>query len=535
MNVRATAGSPPVRGFAVCGGPDSRDLEGRDLAGVGGLVPAFLQAGTLHPLEDVTPAGGPRVRGWLVGATPDAAATALAAVRRSGVLLCGELYHRERLLDTLELTDAELTDAELTDADIVAAAWQRFGSSGLRLLNGRFAAVLFGTDDGPVLITDHAGSVPLYVSVDGAGWSVATEAKCLRARSASAVTDLAGTRAVARTVGVHQVRGASAVRLRGGRHTDVVRTWVPPQHRSTMAPDESTSRLRAVLDAAVATRLRPQCTVVLSGGVDSGAVTALGSQHQRLHTLTMGTEVSDEFAAARVVAEHAGTDHRELHLPAADVLAALPRTVAAAEIVDAEVVEYLLPLVALMSAVPAPATFLTGYGADIPLGGMHRTLRDPIALDDTIAAEIAEVDVLNEMSPVVGGFAGHWTTHPYWDREVLDLLLQLPASHKLRDGTDKWVLRAAVAGDLPAATARRAKLGVHEGSGSQSAWTAALRERGVAEPDVPAVKNAVVAAIFDEVVTGRRDPEGVDLDEVHDSVLGATRTHQESHQEVAAT
>lgn len=499
-----TPDGPPVRGFAVTVGDSGT------APAAGGCAPAFLTTG---PVREIAGAG---LRGWAVTG-PDAAAPD-AALARTGVLLCGELYHRDRLLDTI----GGEPDGD-SDADLVAHAWRTLGRGGLRLLNGRFAAVILaGGDRAALLVTDHAGGVPLFVAADRGRWHVATEAKCLRGDDGRPVP---GTRPTPRRPGVRQVRGATAVELPGV--AEPVRswpTWTPPQHRSTVAADVAAVRLRGVLDDAVRTRIGPGCAVVLSGGVDSGAVTALAARHTTPRTITMGTEVADEFAAARAVAEHVGTDHHEVRLRSADVTAALPWAVAAAEIVDAEVVEYLLPLVALYRRLP-PTRLLTGYGADIPLGGMHRQERSPTTLDETITAEIAEVDVLNEMSPVVGGFAGHWATHPYWDREVLDLLLGLPATRKLRDGTDKWVLRAAVAADLPAATAYRAKLGVHEGSGSQSAWTAALREHGVPADAVAAAKTAVVAACHDEVVARRVHPADVDLDALYSTALYSTALH----------
>jgi (carboxyethyl)arginine beta-lactam-synthase len=190
----------------------------------------------------------------------------------------------------------------------------------------------------------------------------------------------------------------------------------------------------------------------------------------------------------------------------------------AAESTDPNIIEYLLPLVALYRALDGPARrILTGYGADIPLAGMHREDRLP-NLDTAVAYDMATFDGLNEMSPVLSAVSGHWTTHPYWDREVLDLLVGLEAGLKRRYGRDKWVLRAALADALPEATVKRPKLGVHEGSGTTSSFSLLLTEHGVAEKDVETAKSQVVRELFDLTVVGGRRPAEVSCAEVVRSV-----------------
>jgi (carboxyethyl)arginine beta-lactam-synthase len=276
-------------------------------------------------------------------------------------------------------------------------------------------------------------------------------------------------------------------------------------------------RVTAVLDDAVRERLDSgPATVPLSGGLDSSSVAALArGAGAVVETISLGTDAGDEFAAARTVAEHLGTTHREFRVRGVDLLRQLPWAVAAAEITDAEVLEYLLPLVVLYRTLPGTGRrVLTGYGADIPLGGMHRATIRLDGLDQVIATDMQGFDGLNEMSSVLGGLAGHWTTHPFWDRAVLDVLVALEPGLKRRHGQDKWVLREAMSGMLPEATVTRPKLGIHEGSGATSVWTALLRDSGVAERDVPAAKNAMATAIHRLVVAQAQPPDAVSFDDV---------------------
>lgn len=475
--------------------------------------------------------GGLHASGWAIQGDPGAA-IATASGDGVTVLLAGELHHRgsddiPEIGDIPEFGDATAT---LTDAEFLLACWQHYGRAGLRLIQGRFCVVIL--DAGAVVAaTDHAGSIPLYLRVLAGSLEVATEAKALGGASAGrnpGVTAIPGTAPVPGLADVRRVRAGTAVTVvpSSGAKT-AMRTWSPPQHREMLAPAKAVARLSDALTAAVCTRLDDgPVTVVLSGGIDSSAVAALTKRHAHgtVTTVSLGTDAGDEFDAARLVAEHLGTTHHELRVGSEQVIRALPWAVAAAEMVDAEVLEYLLPLVVLYQQLPGgPRRILTGYGADIPLGGMHRDTDMVGSLDDVIAHDMATFDGLNEMSPVIGGTAGHWTTHPFWDRSVLDLLVRLEPGLKRREGIDKWVLRAAVADLLPEQTVRRPKLGIHEGSGTTSTWTAMLKAEGLPDERVAAAKRAMVEAIHRRVNCEGEPPALVDVDEVLRDAIAADR------------
>lgn len=461
-------------------------------------------------------AGGAVLSG--TGVSPGAAgadhSSGLAVDRDVAVVLAGELYHRDAVTAVAATVG--------TDAELLLACYQRYGPAAFRFLNGRFAALVLTTGQ-LVLATDHASSVPLYVRITGRAVQVATEAKAL-ARGTSCALDghgeLAGTVPVSGSPGLHRVR-AGTVTLLGmprpsrTRMTRAVRTWAPPVSRMLMEPDRAVAATAVRLDAAVRTRLAGDAhTLVLSGGIDSSALAALLSAAQPVvKTVSLGTDVSDEFEAARMVARHLGTEHTELTMPARDLLRELPFAVAAAEMHDPDVLEYLLPLVALYRRLPGPPRrILTGYGADIPLGGMHRTTESLAELDGIIADDMSTFDGLNELSPVLSGIAGHWSTHPYWDRDVLDLLVSLEPGLKRREGLDKWVLRTAMADRLPAQTWKRRKLGIHEGSGLSSTWSEALRDAGVPADSVPAAKRTMALQLYKTLVLNGAPAEEVDVD-----------------------
>ncbi|MEN3585340.1 asparagine synthase-related protein [Streptomyces sp. ZYX-F-203] len=449
------------------------------------------------------------------------AAGATAGDADTAVVLAGELYNRD------EIASAVACDAASSDAELLLALVDRYGLHAFRLVNGRFAAAVL-TGGTVLLATDHAGSVPLYTRHLPDGVLAATEAKALADNPAGSLGHpVSGARRVRRLPGLYQVPAGTVLEFDlDGSAATAHRTWQPPAARRILGEDHAVEEVRRVLARAVERRLpggRP--LVVLSGGIDSSAVAALADRSRPgIDTLSMGTDTADEFPQARIVAEHLSSDHREVTIPTADLLAQLPHTVHAAETLDPDIVEYLLPLTALYRRLDGPARrVLTGYGADIPLGGMHREDRLP-NLDTVVAHDMDTFDGLNEMSPVLSTLSGHWSTHPYWDRDVLDCLTGLEAGLKRRHGRDKWVLRAAMGDLLPSTTVNRPKLGVHEGSGTTSSFSLLLTDAGVPEERLPAAKARFVRYLFDRVVVGGVHPDDVPVGDAVSHVVEETPT-----------
>ncbi|EFG04561.1 asparagine synthase-related protein [Streptomyces clavuligerus] len=511
-----------VYGFRVRIGTEGRPGGGPGGHSEPGSAPRFAVRGTHVPVHD-----GTAYPLWSGTAVTLGRPPVLVADGQVRLLLAGELYNRAELTGALGGSSAALGDAEL-----LLAAWRRWGPGAFRLLNGRFAALLTDASTGAtVAATDHAGSVPLWLRADVTGLSAATEAKTL-AHEPGRPLGLSGTHTAPGAAGVCRVPAGTALLLHGVGGSDItaraVRTWTPPLSRALPGEREAVDLVGERLATAVRTRLRggeAAPTVVLSGGIDSGGVAAhTAALAPGTRSVSMGTEVSDEFDAARSVAVHLGTAHSEIRLHSAELVRELPWAVAAAEITDPTVLEYLLPLVALYRRLDTgPLRILTGYGADIPLGGMHRRTASLWSLDDEIAGDMAGFDGLNEMSPVLAGIAGKWTTHPYWDRAVLDALVSLEPGLKRRRGTDKWVLRQALSGLLPAETVARPKLGIHEGSGTTSAWTGLLLAEGIRRDEVTAVKGAMARRLYDAVVIDTVPPEDVDFGETVRRSVDAVR------------
>jgi len=129
------------------------------------------------------------------------------------------------------------------------------------------------------------------------------------------------------------------------------------------------------LDEAV--RMQRADGVLLSGGLDSAALVALASRHQKVKTFSAGfaDDRASELARAATVAKHFATEHHEIVLSPRDVIERLPQAVAERDAPISRPADVALHFIAQevsRHAGPSRATVLTGEGADEVLGGYRR-------------------------------------------------------------------------------------------------------------------------------------------------------------------
>src|SRR5699024_134415 len=118
--------------------------------------------------------------------------------------------------------------------------------------------------------------------------------------------------------------------------------------------------------------------ILLSGGVDSSIIAAIAAhlakqRGQRLPSFAVGMAGSSDLAAARMVADHVGTEHHELVYTAQDAIALVPQIIAELESFDPTLVHSAVPhhLVAALSAEHVKVV-LAGEGADELFAGDTR-------------------------------------------------------------------------------------------------------------------------------------------------------------------
>src|SRR4051794_29678142 len=203
----------------------------------------------------------------------------------------GEVYNYRELRD--ELSAHGHTFRTASDTEVVLHAYLEWGDAFVEHLNGMFA---FGLWDARrerlLLVRDRMGVKPLYYHPTPDGTLFASEIKGILAHPAvEAVVDADGLRELlsfVKTPGHGIYRGIREVRP--GHLVVVPRTGGHPRRYWALTAREHTDDLpttvrtvRDLLDDIVARQLItdvPLCTL-LSGGLDSSAITALAAQALR--------------------------------------------------------------------------------------------------------------------------------------------------------------------------------------------------------------------------------------------------------------
>jgi asparagine synthase (glutamine-hydrolysing) len=275
---------------------------------------------------------------------------AVASGKEYALTYSGEVYNFVELRSEL----ARLGHAFETrsDTEVLLRAYMQWGAACVERLNGMFA---FGVWDGArqelFLARDRLGIKPLFYAVRGSTLLFASEPKALLAHPAvaSEVDDeglaellvMGPMRTPGRGVfrGIDELRPAFALRFdRAGAHA--LRYWQLESRPHVDDLDTTTATIRSLLDDIVRRQLVsdvPICTL-LSGGLDSSAVTALAAQtfarEGRGRVSTYSVELRDAahyFVPSdiqpsldtpwveKVVSEF-GTDHRTITVDTPDLL-----------------------------------------------------------------------------------------------------------------------------------------------------------------------------------------------------------------------
>ena len=235
--------------------------------------------------------------------------------------------------------------------------------------------------------------------------------------------------------------------------------------------------------------------VLLSGGLDSSVVSAIAerfSEHRiedggqtraywpRLHSFAVGLEGAPDLAKARLVADHIGTVHHEIHYTVQEGLDALRDVIYYIETYDVTTVRASTPMYLLARVIRSMGIkmVLSGEGADEVFGGYLYFHKAPSARDfheETVRklSKLHLYDCLRaNKSLSAWGVEGRV---PFLDKEFLDVAMALDPEAKMCPGQtiEKQILREAFADMLPAEVAWRQKEQFSDGVGY--AWIDTLK------------------------------------------------------------
>lgn len=261
------------------------------------------------------------------------------------VVFDGEIYNY------LELKRILLSKGHIfrttSDTETIVHLYEEMGEECVGRFEGMFAFAVWDCRRRALLLArDRIGIKPLHYAVAGGRLLFGSETKALLE---SDLVDLeVDERALhdylsylcipaPRTMikGVRKLLPGQILTYRRGS-VDIKWYWKPEPRRVEEATEEQhCEAIRHYMEDAVRRELQSDVPVgiLLSGGTDSSAVTALAATHssEPLKTFTVGLEgeedqVCDERAFAREVAGMYGTQHREL-LVNPDVVSLLPRMI----------------------------------------------------------------------------------------------------------------------------------------------------------------------------------------------------------------
>lgn len=277
--------------------------------------------------------------------------------RDVAVIFNGELYNYRELRERLTLLSHRF--ATQSDTEILVHAWEEWGEECLTELRGMFAFALldlrgrFATAPLLFLARDPLGIKPLYYTQTAEGFAFASEVRALVASgftpkqlSQDALTSylLFGSTSEPVTMleGIFSLPPGHRMLLYvpERRRAPRARPWwdlqTSPAARDPRKPKDlsaAAAKLRPLLEDAVRAHLIADVPVglFLSGGLDSGAIAALAARAQsgiRSFTLSFPGTSFDEAPLARKVAERCGTQHTEVPLDGAAILARIDEAVA---------------------------------------------------------------------------------------------------------------------------------------------------------------------------------------------------------------
>lgn len=371
-----------------------------------------------------------------------------------------------------------------SDLETAIVLYEEHGPAAFEKLWGPFALIIAGPDGQFAAGRDVLGLAPLYW-IESAGDAEGDNDAAGGAEGARTVifaSEMAAFDTALRPLvrpfppghvwtpedGLTPIRsfpGASPVLLQSRAGHEAPPAWIFDAVRETL--------VRAV-DRSLSSR--QPVGVLLSGGVDSSIITAIAARRasesgRTLKTFAVGLEDSGDLAAARLVAEHCGTDHRELVYTAQDAIDVVPEVVAGLESFDPTLVHSTVPnfFVSRLAARHAKIV-LVGEGADELFAGYshYGRLKDA----DELHAEL--LDTLKGMHigglqrvDRVAGALGLEPRLPFLDLDMVELAMALPSEWKLvrDDRPAKWLLRSAFDGWLPDEVLWRRKEQFGEGTG----------------------------------------------------------------------
>ncbi|MFL5907834.1 MAG: asparagine synthase (glutamine-hydrolyzing) [Solirubrobacterales bacterium] len=315
---------------------------------------------------------------------------------RIQVIQNGEIYNYRELME--ELRRRGHTFSTHSDTEVLVHLYEERGPAFVEELRGMFAIALWDGRHGRLILArDRFGIKPLYYRVADGTLSFASELKALTRQpgfSREIDNDALEAFLAFNSIPAPMTIFTEARKLPPG-HTLVAEGGEVKVSRYARPAPVKAAEVRPEGDEVLAEELRDRLRdsvrahlvsdvpvgVLLSGGIDSCALTALAAEESgyRVSTFSIGFEESsfDELEQARLVAQRYGTDHHELVLRP-DAVDLLPRLVEAFDEPFGDSSALPTYLVSGLAA-DTVKVVLSGEGGDELFGGYYTYVADRLA------------------------------------------------------------------------------------------------------------------------------------------------------------
>ena len=401
--------------------------------------------------------------------------------RRQVLAVNGEIYnHRDLRADFA----GEYQFQTGSDCEVILALYRRYGTDFIERLSGIFAFALYDEERDEFLIArDPIGVIPLYIGRDADGTLYcASELKALEGLCDEYEPFLPG----------HYYWSREGEMRRWYRRDWTDYDAVRDRYASLPADEAwqaQVADVRTALEAAVRRQLMSDVPygVLLSGGLDSSVISAVAKLYAdrrietdgqqaawwpQLHSFAVGLKGAPDLEKARLVAEHIGTVHHEIHYTIQEGLDAIRDVIYYIETYDVTTVRASTPMYLLARVIKSMGIkmVLSGEGADEVFGGylyFHKAPNAQAFHEETVRklSKLHLYDCLRaNKSLSAWGVEGRV---PFLDKEFLDVAMRLnPAAKMCPEHTiEKKIVREAFAPLLPEAVAWRQKEQFSDGVG----------------------------------------------------------------------
>jgi asparagine synthase (glutamine-hydrolysing) len=315
---------------------------------------------------------------------------------RIQVIQNGEIYNYRELMDGLR--GRGHTFSTHCDTEVLVHLYEERGPAFVEDLRGMFAIAIWDARHGRLVLSrDRFGIKPLYYRVAGGQLSFASELKALlrqpgfsREIDSGALEAFLAFNSIPAPLTIfteaRKLPAGHTLVAEGGEveiHRYARPTPVPADEVRTESEEDLAEELRGRLRDSVRAHLVSDVPVgvLLSGGIDSAALTALAAAESgyRVSTFSIGFEEQsfDELELARLVAKRYGTDHHELILRP-DAVDLLPRLVEAFDEPFGDSSALPTFLVSQLAS-DTVKVVLSGEGGDELFGGYYTYVADRLA------------------------------------------------------------------------------------------------------------------------------------------------------------